>query len=326
MAARAHAALVQPGDDLRDPLGRRRPVQLARAHHDALVVVCLGHRIGVALIARRLDDDADRQAVLAGELEVALVVRRHAHDRAGSVLHQHVRRHEARDALVVHRIDRADAQRQPLARGRLVVRGSRVPLQAVQELLDRLGGPAALRQGRHQRVLGREHEERDSPQRVGPRREDGDLVAGLVDAERDLGTLGPADPVPLLCQHPVGPVPLQLSHVVQQAVGVVGDLEEPLDQVAADDQRVAALAAAADDLLVGQDGLVHRAPVRRRKPPVGQPAVEQLQEEPLRPVVVVGVTGVELRGPSRRHTRSGAAWTAAGRCSRTSIPWGGCPA
>ena len=38
----------------------------------------LGHRRRVQLLALGLDHDPDRQAVLAGELEVALVVRRHA--------------------------------------------------------------------------------------------------------------------------------------------------------------------------------------------------------------------------------------------------------
>ena len=40
--------------------------------------------------SRRLDDPPDRQAELPRELEVALVVGGHGHDRAGAVLHQHV--------------------------------------------------------------------------------------------------------------------------------------------------------------------------------------------------------------------------------------------
>ena len=56
-------------------------------------------------------DGPDRQAVLPGELEVALVVRRHAHDRAGAVLGQ--------DEV-------GDPDRDRLARGR--VRGARTPV------------------------------------------------------------------------------------------------------------------------------------------------------------------------------------------------------
>ena len=61
-------------------------------------------------------------------------------------------------------------------------------------------------------------------------------------AERDLGALGAPDPVPLHGSARGRASLLQLRHVVQQAVGVVGDLEEPLGQVAPHDQRVAALA------------------------------------------------------------------------------------
>jgi hypothetical protein len=37
----------------------------------------------------RRDHAQDRQAVLGGEIEVALVVPRHGHDRAGAIIHQH---------------------------------------------------------------------------------------------------------------------------------------------------------------------------------------------------------------------------------------------
>ncbi len=44
-----------------------------------------------------------------GELEVALVVRGHGHDRAGAVTHQHVVGDEDRDASVVRGVDRERA-------------------------------------------------------------------------------------------------------------------------------------------------------------------------------------------------------------------------
>ena len=54
----------------------------------------------------RIDDGTDRQAELLGELEVALVVRRHGHDRAGAVADEHVVGDPDRHRLAVHRIDR----------------------------------------------------------------------------------------------------------------------------------------------------------------------------------------------------------------------------
>ena len=148
-------------------------------------------------------------------------------------------------------------------------------------------------------MLGREHEERDAPQRVRPGREHRDPVTRLLDLERDLGAVRAADPVALLGEDAIGPV--ELGHVVQQPIGVVGDLEEPLRQIPPDDRRPAALAPPLDDLLVREDRLVLRAPVGRRQLPIGEAIRVELQEQPLRPAVVVGVGRRELARPVERH-------------------------
>ena len=64
----------------------------------------LGEPLGGRLLDRR-----DRQAELAGELEVALVAARHRHDRPGAVAHQHVVGDPDRDLLAVDRVDRGRA-------------------------------------------------------------------------------------------------------------------------------------------------------------------------------------------------------------------------
>ncbi len=53
----------------------------------------------------RLLDGGDLEAVLAGELEVALVAARHGHDRPGAVAHQHVVGDPDRDVLAGDRVD-----------------------------------------------------------------------------------------------------------------------------------------------------------------------------------------------------------------------------
>ena len=121
-------------------------------------------------------------------------------------------------------------------------------------------------------MLGREHEERRAEQRVGPRREDGDVLAELLDPEEDLAALGAADPVALHRQHALGPR-LEQRHLVEQPVGVVGDLEDPLLEVARLDLGAAALAVAVDHLLVREHGLVVRAPLDRRGLAVGEPGL-----------------------------------------------------
>ena len=112
-----------------------------------------------------------------------------------------------------------------------------------------------------------------------------------------MGALGPADPVALGVDHALGPGRRQVVQVVQQLLGVLGDLEVPLRQLALGDLVAAALAPAVDHLLVGQHGLVERAPVHRAVLAVGQPALAELQEQPLGPVVVLRVGGVEGAGP-----------------------------
>ena len=64
--------------------------------------------------------------------------------------------------------------------------------------------------------------------------------------------------------------------------------------------RAAALAVPVDDLLVGQHGGVLGTPVDRGLLAVGQPALEQLQEDPLRPAVVARLVGAELARPVDR--------------------------
>ena len=105
----------------------------------------------------------------------------------------------------------------------------------------------------------------------------------------------PADPVPL--RHAGRALDQSIStvvEVVEQPLGVVGDAEEPLLQEPLLDRGAAALAVPVIDLLVGEHGLVVGTPVDRRLLLVGQPLLEELQEDPLRPLVVRRVGGREL--------------------------------
>ena len=103
-------------------------------------------------------------------------------------------------------------------------------------------------------MLGRHDEEGRAEERVGPRGEDG-VVRRPAPAQRegDLGAFGAPDPVALHRHDVLGPV--DRVEVVEQPVGVVGDAEEPLLELALLDRRAAALAAPVDDLLVGEHRL-----------------------------------------------------------------------
>ncbi len=148
-------------------------------------------------------------------------------------------------------------------------------------------------------MLGGQDEEGGAEERVGAGGEDGKVEAQLLAAEDDLGAFGAADPVALHRDHVLGPGLEQLE-VGEQALGVLGDLEEPLLEGSLHDQRAAALAAAVDDLLVGQHRSVLRTPVDSGFVTVGEPLLEELQEDPLRPAVVLGRVGRQFARPVDR--------------------------
>ena len=171
------------------------------------------------------------------------------------------------------------------------------PVDVVADgVLGRRAGDQPLELG----VLGGEDEEGRPEEGVGPGGEDGEVEPELLAAERDLGALRAADPVALHRDDVLGPG-LDLIEVGEEAVGVLGDAEEPLLELPLLDRGAAALATAVDDLLVGKHGRVLRAPLDGRLGPVGEPALEQLQEDPLRPAVVLGRVGAELPRPVDRY-------------------------
>src|SRR3954452_19339682 len=85
--------------------------------------------------------------------------------------------------------------------------------------------------------------------------------------------------------------------MLEQLARVVGDAEEPLLEKSLLDREATALAMPGDDLLVCEHGLVVGAPVHRPGLLVRQTALEQLEEDPLRPLVVRGVRRRELVTP-----------------------------
>ena len=248
----------------------------------------------------RLDHRADRQVERLGEVPVALVVGRDRHQGARAVVHEDVVGDEDRDLLAVHRVG-DDAAGRDAGLGALLV--AAVLGRGAGGLVDVVADGLLVLGARDERldigVLGRQDEERRAEERVGAGREDGEVEVELVAAEGDLGALGAADPVALHRDDVLGPG-VEEVEVVEQALRVVGDLEEPLREAALDDEGAAALAAAVDDLLVGEDRLVLRAPLDGGLGAVGEALLEELEEDPLRPAVVGGLVGRDLAGPVER--------------------------
>ncbi len=275
-------------------------VEAAGAGHRPVAGVGQAGVVAGNLWVFALDHAAHRQLEGLGELVVALVVGGDGHDRAGAVLHQHVVGDEHRDLLAVDRVDNAAAERHA---GLLAVLGAallgRLAGGAVDVLAHLLLGGSAGDQPLQLGVLGGEDEEGGAEEGVGAGGEDGEVEADLLAAEGHLGALGAADPVALHRDHVLGPGLEQLE-VGEQALGVVGDLEEPLLELALHDRGAAALAAAVDDLLVGEHGGVHGAPLNWSLGAVGEAVLEELQEDPLRPAVVLGRVGRQFARPVDR--------------------------
>ncbi len=322
----ADALLLQERRDLLDALVRPRPVELPRVHHRSHIRVGFGQLIRTSNFGlRTFDNDLDRNLVLAGELEVTLVVSRHCHHHAGSVRRQHEVGDVNRNPVARQRVDRIPAGEDAFLVGRgrdaLDFRPHHHP---AAELAHRRFLRQPLRNSCGQRRVRRERHGSHAVERVRPSREHRYLLAHALrrflsgaalcnlrnlwilysvtpvpghlrnlrfsarsQREVDLDALRPSNPVPLHRPDVLRPA---VEHVdtVQQLLGVVGNAEEPLRQLPLHDGRAAPVAEPVVHLLVGQHGLALRAPVHRRFLPVRESALVELDEQPLVPAVILG--------------------------------------
>ena len=267
-------------------------VELPGVDHRAIA------RVGqLAIGVVRIGDDApDRKAIGDREVMIASVMGGDRHDRAGAVLHQHVVGDVHRDLLLGDRICHRPAKRH----SRLGLVGVAADLgRFIHRVVDVAPDVLLVRGAGGQRqdigMFGGHHEEGRAEQGVRASREDRVVDPESTTVERDLRAGAAPDPVALHRLDVLRPV--DRIEIVQQPVGVVGDLEEPLLQLPELDFGSAALAAAVDHLLVREDGLIVGAPLDGSLLAVGQAALEHPQEDPLGPAVVARIVGRELAGP-----------------------------
>ena len=107
-----------------------------------------------------------------------------------------------------------------------------------------------------------------------------------------------ADPVSLLHLNAVYKI-----HIVQifyKAVGIRGDLQHPLALLFSDDLGTAALAHAVYNFLVCKHAFAGGAPVYRHFLFVGKAALKELKEDPLGPLIVIGIRSIDLSCPVKR--------------------------
>src|ERR1700738_4057851 len=113
------------------------------------------------------------------------------------------------------------------------------------------------------------------------------------------GADGFADPVALHSDDALGPAAFELFQIIEQLLGVVRSLEEPLLDFAGLAERVfmAPAIAAVHDLLVGQHGAAFGTPVDAALFAVGEAALEHAQEKPLVPAIVFRLAGGNFPTP-----------------------------
>lgn len=310
----AAAMLAKPFDDRVHRLGVLAALeaselagldQVALGDHGAVPVdgadaqLALVSELGVERVVLLADDGGDLQAVLLCEVEVTLVTAGDAHDRTGAVVHQDVVGDPDGDWAAVDGVDdvATGGHAVLLALGPLALDAGDL-LGSRPELLE---GHLALRarnQLRRKRGLRRQQHERDAKERVRTRGEDRHLTIRGRHAvlggkgEVDLGTLGATDPVALLGLDVLRPA-IEPVEVVQELLGVVGDAQVPLGELALLGYGTTAPAPAVHDLLVGKDRLAGGAPVDGGRGAVRQAPLPHLDEHPLAPPVVLGIAGVE---------------------------------
>ena len=266
-------------------LRRGRAVELTGVDHRPVP----GPRLHRHVTAADHLDDA--QTVGAGKLPVALVMAGHRHDRPGAVAAEDVGRGPDRDLPAGERMHRDRAEVDADGEVRLGAgRGQRhAPLLhgGTAVLADKVG---------ELRMISADDQEGGAEEGVGARGEDRHLGAGAaIEPEVDESALAAPDPIALRDLCPLAPV--EAVKGVQHLLRVAGGLDEPLLEEAGLDRGAAALAGAAHDLLVGEDGEARRAPVDRALAVLGEPRLEELEKHPLGPAVVVGAGGVDLVGP-----------------------------
>ena len=268
-----------------------------------LVFIGMVHFFQLQFVVFRLQSDDLRDVVFRSEHPVTLVTRRYAHDGAGTIIVEDVVGDPNLDALARQRMDAVDAG---IHADFFRFRARPFDIAGIAYFFAecfQFGFLGIVFQNLvDQRMFRRQDDESDTVNRVRTRRVDGYffLQAGNVEAEFQAFTA--ADPVLLHSLDAFRPA-RQEFQIVEQAVCVVGDFEEPLFQVLFDDRCVAAPAFAFDDLFVGQYGVAFFAPVDFSFFAVSQAAFVEQFKDPLRPFIVFFVARSDFAVPVIRQAQ-----------------------
>ena len=151
-----------------------------------------------------------------------------------------------------------------------------------------------------QRMLRRHDHERHAEERVGTGRVNAQRFFGVLHGEVDKSAGGFADPVFLL-KADVRQI-IDSVEPFEQLVGILRDPQIPNVLTLLDDVAVADITFAALRVLVGEYDLTRRTVIDEGLVAERKPVLEHLEEDPLRPFIVVNICCINHAVPVERKT------------------------
>ena len=250
--------------------------------------------------ALRADHRRRAETIASRKVQIALVMRRAAEDRARAVIHQdEIGDIDRQRPIGIEGMNDA----QPRVIALLLRRLDRRDRGADMAAFLREGGERRVARSRfaRERVIGRERHEFRAEQSVRPRGEHLDLAGRIAgQSEADQQPLRAADPIALHQPHLLRPAVERVERG-EQIVGVCADAQEPLGQLALLDQRAGAPAAPVDHLLIGEHGVIDRVPIDLGLLAIDEAAGEKVEEQLLLVLVIGRVASGDLARPVERQ-------------------------
>src|ERR1041385_9047940 len=164
-------------------------------------------------------------------------------------------------------------------------------------------------------MFWRQDQESTAVKRIGPRRENTNLLIQILDLEIDLCAFASANPIALEQFNRLGPI--KAVELIEQSLRISSDAQHPLPHRSSNNRKTANLAFSIYDLLVRQDCAQIRTPIDRNISNVSEansvwigspisrsrlgpiclrvkPGVVNLEENPLCPFVISRICRVDL--------------------------------
>ena len=243
------------------------------------------------------NDTVNRQTEFSGKFKVTLIMCRYSHNGTGAITGDNVIANPNRYFFTGQRVNGIGAGKYT---GFFIFSGSAgtfdfVFLHSLTDIglysfllfgCSQLAGQSRFRR---QNDIGKSHQGIDSGGK------DGNHLVRIFHLKGNLCTGASADPVFLDALGSFRPI--QLIVTAEQFFSIISDFEEPLAHASLFNHAFAAFADTAGGLFIRQNGITFRTPVDQCLFFIRQTVLIELDEEPLCPLVIGGVTGSDFMFP-----------------------------